>query len=311
MKSVRIPLLLTWLALTWLTACTAASAAPVAYVDLNDRQPLPEPQNTAVEPLRVAIAAVISPQGTAEGYAPLLDYLSRRLGRPVEMVQRRSYAEVNDLIRRGEVDLAFVCTSSYLLGRSFGMQLVAAPQVEGRVTYQAVLIVPADSPAHSLEDLRGTVFAFTDPLSFTGRIVPTYWLQSLGETPETFFQRTFFTYSHDDAIYAVARGLADGASVDSLVLTFAQRRDPALAGQVRVIRTSEPFGMPPVVTGPHTRPQTVATWQQVLLDMDTDPAGRAALDLLGYDRFVPVQDALYQSADRVEQAVHLQEGASP
>jgi len=288
-----------------LTGCAAAPAAPVAYVDLNDLQPLPEPQNTAVEPLRVAVAAVISPQGSAEGYGPLLKYLSRRLGRPVEMVQRRSYAEVNELIRTGEVDLAFVCTSSYLVGRSFGMQLIAAPQVDGHITYQAKLIVSADSPARSLEDLRGKVFAFTDPLSFTGRVVPIYWLQQIGETPETFFKRTFFTFSHDDAIYAVARGLADAASVDSLVWDFALRRDPSLADRIRVIRTSEPFGIPPVVTGPHTRPQTIATWQEILLRMDEDPEGKAALQLLDYDRFVAVEDSLYQTADQVEQAVRL------
>ncbi len=293
-----------WIVL--LASCTPSATRPLAYVNLNDLQPLPTPRNTAVAPLRVAVAAVISPQGTVESYTPLLEYLSQKLGRPVEMVQRRSYAEVNALIRTGEVDLAFVCTSSYLAGRSFGMRLVVAPQVNGEITYTAKLIVPAQSTARSLEDLRGAVFAFTDPLSFTGHVVPTYWLKQMGETPESFFQRTFFTFSHDDAIYAVAQGVADAASVDSLVLAFALRRDPALANQIRVLQTSEPFGIPPVVTGPHTRPQTIVTWQEVLLNMDQDPAGKAALQALGYDRFVAVSDALYETAEQVEQAVHLE-----
>lgn len=289
-----------------LASCMPAATEPVAYVNLNDLQPLPTPRHTAIAPLRVAVAAVISPRGTVESYTPLLEYLSQKLGRPVEMVQRRSYAEVNELIRTGQVDLAFVCTSSYLAGRSFGMRLVAAPQVEGKITYTAKLIVPAESPAHSLEDLRGTVFAFTDPLSFTGHVVPIYWLKQMGETPETFFQRTFFTFSHDDAIYAVAQGVADAASVDSLVLDFALRRDPTLTNQIRVIRISKPFGIPPVVTGPQTRPQAIAAWQEVLLNMDHDPAGKAALEALGYDRFVVVSDPLYETARQVQQAVQLE-----
>lgn len=307
MRSVRWCLLIA--TLVWgLAGCAGAapSAAPVAYVNLHDLQPLPEPENTAVVPLRVAVAAVISPQGTVESYTPLLEYLSKALGRQVELVQRRSYAEVNELIRNGEVDLAFVCTSSYLLGRSFGMQLVAAPQVNGRVTYFSKLIVAADSPARTLEDLRDTVFAFTDPLSFTGRVVPMYWLQQMGETPETFFKRTFFTFSHDDAINAVVQGVADAAAVDSLVLDFALNRDPTLADRIRVIRTSAPFGIPPVVTGPQTRPQTLYLWQRMLLEMENDPQGRATLQALGYDRFVLVDDSLYESADEVERAVRLE-----
>lgn len=293
-----------------LAACAPQSAIPVAgFVDLSNLQPLPTPAEQDIRPLKVAIAAVISPQGTAESYAPLLNYLSDKLNRPVERVQRRTYAEVNELLRTGEVDLAFVCTSSYLLGkREFGLELLAAPQVNGETTYRARLIVPADSTAVHLEDLRGKVFAFTDPTSFTGRIYPTYLLQQMGETPESFFTRTFFTYSHDDAIRAVADGVADGASVDSLVLDFALKRQPDLAERLRVIHTSPQFGMPPVVVNPDIRPQLRAELEGILLEMHTDPEGLAALQALDYDRFVQVSDEDYRSAEEVESQVISNKG---
>ncbi|RME89362.1 MAG: phosphate/phosphite/phosphonate ABC transporter substrate-binding protein, partial [Anaerolineae bacterium] len=288
-----------------LSACAPLQGAQAAvYVDLQQMEELPSPPNDDVRPLRVAIAAVISPQGSAESYAPLLDYLSEKLGRPVERVQRRTYAEVNELVRIGEVDLAFVCTSSYLVGaEQFGMKLLAAPQVHGETTYRAKLIVPASSQAESIVDLRGKVFAFTDPISFTGRMYPVYLIHHAGYDPDTFFRRTFFTYSHDKAIYAVADGVADGASVDGLVLDFAIKRDPSLAERVRVIHTSPAFGMPPVVVGPAIRPQLYATLQEILLTMHLDESGRAALQALDYDRFVSVDDADYQSARMVEEEV--------
>ncbi|RMF49752.1 MAG: phosphate/phosphite/phosphonate ABC transporter substrate-binding protein [Anaerolineae bacterium] len=296
-----------------LTGCgSSVNVAVDGAVHLHDLSPLPTPQSTDVVPIRVAVAAVISPKGTVESYSPLFSYLSEATGRPVEIVQRRTYAEVNDLVRTGEVDLAFVCTSSYLVGRrDFGMQLLVAPQVQGRTTYQAYLIVPADSPAQSLEDLRGGVFAFTDPISFSGRMVPTYWLQQMGEVPETFFKRTFFTYSHDDAIHAVVRHLADGASIDSLVFDFAVQRDPSLLEQVRIIRKSEPYGIPPVVVGPSVRPQIRSLLQEILLGMADDPQGQAALQALGYDRFVMVDEALYQSAMQVQDALHFELQETP
>lgn len=147
------------------------------------------------------------PKGTVESYQSLLDYLSAQLHRPVESVQRRTYAEVNDLVESGDVDVAFVCTSAYIAGYDrFGMELLAAPQVNGETVYYSLLIVPVDSPAQTLADLRGKVFAFTDPMSNTGRMYPTFLVNQLGNTPEEFFTRTFFTYSHDDAIRAVADG---------------------------------------------------------------------------------------------------------
>lgn len=288
-----------------LAACAPQSEIPVAgFINLDDLQPLPTSEGEHVQPLRVAIAAVISPQGTAESYAPLVDYLGERLKRPIEILQRRTYAEINELLRTGDVDLAFVCTSSYILGRrEFGLELLVAPQVNGETTYRAKLIIPAESAARSIEDLRGKVFAFTDPNSFSGRIFPTFLLQQIGETPEEFFARTFFTYSHDDAIYAVANGAADGASVDSLILDYVLERDPSLVDRLRIINTSPPFGIPPVVVRPDINLQLRAELKAIFLGMDKTPDGLAALTSLGVDRFVEVTYEDYRSAEEVETQV--------
>ena len=300
--SLQTRLLYLMLPALLLVACSSQTLSPAAsFVDLDNLQALPTPREPSDRPLRVGIAAVISPQGSAESYSLLLDYLSDQLGRPVERVQRRTYAEVNELLSTGEIDLAFVCTSSYLLGkRESGLGLLVAPQVNGEVTYRAILIVPANSSANSIGDLQGKVFAFTDPDSFTGRIYPTYLLQGIEANPDTFFADTFFTYSHDDAIRAVAEGIADGATVDSLVLDFALKRQPELADRIRVIHVSPAFGMPPVVVSSFIRPQMLAELETILLTMHETVEGRAALQALDYDRFVPVSDEDYRSAEDIE-----------
>lgn len=275
-----------------------------AVISLSQLDPLPLEVPTEATPLRVAVAAVISPQGNVDSYGPLLNYLSAKLDRPVELVQRRTYAEVNDLVAAGYVDMAFVCTSAYVAGaRDFGMKLLAAPQVEGETVYYSLLIVPADSPAQSMADLRGGTFAFTDPMSNTGRNYPTYLVQQLGQTPDRFFARTFYTYSHDDAIRAVANHVADGAAVDSLVYDFMLARNPELGERSRIIQRSTPFGIPPVVVGPHVRPQLFAQLQDTLLHMADDPDGQAALAAAEFDRFVPITDAVYDSVRELETAV--------
>lgn len=289
-----------------LAGCAADRAAdsqqPV--IRLSDLQSVPTPRASNIMPLRVSVAAVISPRGTVDSYQPLLDYLSRKLERPVELVQRRTYSETNVLVEAGDVDMAFVCTSAYVSGHDqFDMGLLVAPQVNGFTTYQSLLVVRVDSPIQTIADLRGKVFAFTDPASNTGRIYPTYLVQQLDTTPERFFARTFFTYNHDDAIRAVATSLADGAAVDSLVYEYALQRDPSLATQLRVIHRSPPFGIPPVVVGPKTQPQLRALLAEIFLGMKSDAEGQQVLQRLGVDAFVQVEDHDYDSVRELVRAV--------
>lgn len=302
MKALPVAILI----LALMSACSPApQTEPVAYVDLDNLQPLPTPSQEGI-PLRVAIAAIISPKGTLESYSALIDYLGEKTGRPVELVQRRTYMEINNMVKSGEVDVAFVCTSAYITGEyDFDMQLLAAPQVEGKTTYHSYLIVPNESDAQDMADLKGKVFAFTDPISLTGRVYPTYLVKELGSTPEDFFSRTFFTYSHDEAIYAVANHLADGAAVDSLVYEFAVSRNPALADKIKVIHVSRAFGIPPVVVSSNVRPQVAAELQAILLEMSEDTQGQAALRAIGVDKFVLVNNSIYDSVRSLLESVSL------
>jgi phosphonate transport system substrate-binding protein len=277
------------------------SPVKTTKVDLKQLYPLASPEIQDVTPLRVAVAAVISPQGTVESYDGLLKYMSQRLGRPIELEQRASYAETNQLVEMGQVDFAFVCTGAYISGtRDFGMEILVAPEVNGKAAYHSWLIVPTNSAANSIDDLRGKTFAFTDPLSLTGRIYPTYLVQQLWETPEVFFGRVFFTYSHDAAIEAVAEGLADGAAVDHLIYLHLLERNPDLERKLKVIHRSPPFGIPPVVVSSSIRPQLKSDILDLFLNMDKDPEGRAALQAIGVDRFILIEDSAYDMVRELE-----------
>ncbi|MFO7634847.1 MAG: phosphate/phosphite/phosphonate ABC transporter substrate-binding protein [Caldilinea sp.] len=278
------------------------------YIDLRVRTPLPQAAPVEIAHLRMGVAAILSPQGTVESYDALATYLAGKLGRPVDMVQRRTYAELNDLVEASQVELAFICTNAYVVGNeAFGMELLLAPEIGGESVYYSQLIVPATSSAQTMADLRGEVFAFTDPMSFTGRIYPIYQLQEMGETPERFFRRTFYTYSHDRAIEAVADGVADGAAVDSLVLDYALQRNPGLLSLIRITHTSEAFGIPPVVVPPDLPPRQKAQLREILLAMHEDVSGQRILHELGIDRFVGVENAAYDGVRRLVHATGIGE----
>ena len=249
--------------------------------------------------LRIGVGAILSPQGTALSYQPLIDYLGRKMGKPAILVQRKTYQELNDLLARNVVDLGFICTGAYAEDvKKEAVSLLVVPQINGRTTYRAFVIVPAASPVRELADLRGKIFAFTDPLSNTGYLYPLSLLQGMGQQPETFFGRTIFTYSHDRSMAAVMEGIADGASVDSLVYAFASKSNPEISRQTKVIWESPDFGIPPVVVPRTISPARKALLKELLLGMHRDAEGKKALAALGVERFVEPEPRLYDSKER-------------
>jgi len=265
-------------------------------IDLDNRSSVTENEVTesSESVLRVAIAGVISPTETLTSYSQLVSYLGQELHQTVEIIQRSTYAETNDLIKSGYVDFAFVCSLAYVLGNEkFGMEILVVPEVDGQTSYHSYIIVPADGLADDIEDLRGKTFAFTDPLSNSGRLSPTYILQQMGEAPEYFFDKYLFTYSHDNSIRAVSGGLVDGAAVDSLVYDFMISKDPYLSTKTKIIHVSPPYGMPPVVVHPDLNPEIKARLRGLLLNLNHNETGKKILEDLDIDRFVLGEDASY------------------
>ncbi len=263
-----------------------------------------------IPPLKIAVSAMISPEETFVYYEDLLDYISERTGRPVELVQRETCAEINKLLKSQDLDAVFVCTGAYICGHEkFGMELLVAPVVNGEPYYYSYIIVPDDSNATNLEDLRGKNFAFTDLMSNTGKLSPTYILALINETPDSFFSGYIFTHSHDASIEAVAKGLVDGAAVDSLIWDYANSKNPEYTSKTKVIAKSQPYGIPPVVVHPALNHEIKKELQDILCTMHNDPMGADILMNIGIDKFTIVDESIYDSVYEMRDFIEAQNAA--
>jgi phosphonate transport system substrate-binding protein len=227
------------------------------------------------------------------------DYLSARLGRPVSFVQKGSYREVVDLLRQEGLDFAWVCGYPYVRFRS-QMRLLAVPLYRGVPRYQSYLIVPgSDTRTRSLLDLRGRIFAYSDPDSNSGYLYPQYSLLQARENPSRFFARSFFTWGHRKVVKAVASGLAQGGAVDGYVWETLHRLHPGLVAQTRVVDKSPEFGFPPFVARAAIPKGDFESVQRVLLGMAEDTGGASLLERLNLDGFIPGAPALFDSIARM------------
>ncbi|MCD4750802.1 MAG: PhnD/SsuA/transferrin family substrate-binding protein [Thermoanaerobaculales bacterium] len=308
-RTVVWGLALTPLLLGPVFACRDRPVVDMSQVTAEDGNGIPSDPRPA---LRIAVAARISPETTQVLYDALLDKVADRVGRRAVFSQRRTYAEVNAMLEGKEIELAFVCAGPYTKGyEDFGMELLVVPLVRGKAVYHSYLLAGRDSPVQTFDDLRGRRFVFTDPDSNTGCLVPTFMLAERGETPGAFFSETFFTYSHDASIRAVADGHAAGAAGDSLVWDYCNARDPVGTSRTRIIERSPPFGIPPVVVHPDLEPELKEALREVFLGLHEDPVAAGLMRQLRIDRFTEGEDAAYDSVREMRRWIEESTGGLP
>lgn len=302
-----------WLLGLLLLALGCENEPPPVVVDLrqHSRQTVqPGQVHSPGQVIRLGIGSMITPKEGYIYYRRLADYLEKKLETPVMIVDRGTYQEFNELLADGGLDLAFVCGGPYVLGRdTFQLDLLVVPEtLAGETVYYSYLIVPRESPARTLEDLRGRKFAFTDPHSNTGWMVPSYMLARLGETAEGFFGEVVYTYAHDKSVQAVAGQRVAGAAVDSLIYDYLAAANPELVAKTKILAVSEPYGIPPVVVRPDLPAEQVAKLRDVLLKMHMDPEGASILKGMLIGRFVAAADAAYDSIREIERFIRKSAG---
>ena len=246
--------------------------------------------------INICIGSMITPEEGYTCYKQLLDYIGEKLDMKVNFIEKRTYAEVNNLLKNGDVDIAFVCGGPYVIGHDeFGLELIAAPVVNDEALYYSYIIVAKDSEINKFQDLRGATFGFADPLSNTGKLAPTFMLYELGETPQSFFREHLYTYGHDKSIKAVAQGVLDGAAVDSLIWDYMDKKNNSYTKKTKIIKISRAYGIPPVVARSGLDEETKNKLKKILLNMHDDETGVYILGCMLIDKFVEIDDSAYST----------------
>lgn len=256
-----------------------------------------QPLARAEKPIRIGLTkAVYVDESVA--YDRWASYFSKKLSRPVKFIFRKSYNDIQQMLKWGEIDFAWICGYPYVMGKKEGfLRYVATPMIKNHSMYRIYLIVRADTDARSLASLKHKIFAFSDPDSVSFRALVKGEVGS--ERPiadlDNYFSIHFFTYDHVDTIRAVADHLADGGSIDSHVWKALIRVKPDLTRRVRVVAQSQEYGLPPFVSSIHVSHELHKKFRKVLLDMRKDAEGKAILDFLQMDGFFIQPSSLYDS----------------
>lgn len=242
------------------------------------------------EPLHIGIASIVSPDESLALYYDFNNYIGNKLGMEVETIIKRDYDVMNRMIKDSAVDVAFICTGAIAALDESEVRILAVPEVAGKQSYRSYIITNKSFDIKNISDLEGRSFAFTDRLSNSGTIYPSYLLiQHFNKSPEKILRKIYYTKSHDKSIFLINKGVVEAAAVDSLIFEFIKKKQPEKVENIKIIYTLPEMTSPPVVASSHISDEIFNKIRYLLLNMDKDPDGVKILKFLNIDRFVEAE----------------------
>lgn len=171
---------------------------------------------------------------------PLVDYLSRGLGKPVRLVSYPGYNDVLVTLGSGGIDLAILPPIVNLHATDAGLSRPLAYGIypTGTYTYRAYILARKRGKIASVKDLKGKKLGFVDINSASGYVFPKLALLDAGLEPKEVTD--VFCGSHPGTLKALESGQVDAAAVYELLF------HPADGGtrkveDYRVLATTDPI----------------------------------------------------------------------
>ena len=218
-------------------------------LSLNGCGPLAGQSKQAAAPVREIAFSILSAENqatTEPQWAPLLSEMSRATGVNVRPFFASNYTALIEAMRADQVQVGWFSALPALqaVNRSNADVLGRFPDAGSDVGYRSILIVHRGSTIGLREVLacgRRHSFGIGDAQSTSGTLAPmTYLFSPNGITPATCFS-VVRSASHQANLFAVANGVIDIATSNSIEVSRAARENPALAAGVQTIWQSPPL----------------------------------------------------------------------
>jgi phosphonate transport system substrate-binding protein len=184
--------------------------------------------STETPTLTVGVVPDVDPDTAVEQNAELASYLESELGVEIKLRTAADYAGMVQAMVAEQVDIAYYGGVSYILAHHrAGAEPIVVGSKDGKTQWHSAFVVPEDADVTDMEAVQESAedleLVFGDPISTSGTVMPTYYLQTeydLG--PETAFEQVTHVGAHDATAKTVSGssrtvGALNARIYDSLV----------------------------------------------------------------------------------------------
>ena len=257
--------------------------------------------------LRVSAIPDEAPTELQRKFKPLGDYLKKETGLDVQFTPVTDYAAVVEGLATDKIDLAWLGGFTFVqakLRTNGGARPIVQRAEDEKFTSR--FIVPADSTAKTLADLKGKTFAFGSPSSTSGHLMPRFFLQKAGVEPDRDFKTIAFSGAHDATVAFVASGRAEAGVLNASVLDKLVESKNPNALKVRVLAVTPPYYDYNWTVRPGLDPQVVKKITEAFLKLDpATPEGKEILGLQRASKFIPTQASNYDGIEAAAKSAGL------
>ncbi len=257
--------------------------------------------------LRVSAIPDEAPTELQRKFKPLGDYLKQETGMDVQFIPVTDYAAVVEGLATNKLDLAWLGGFTYVQARlrTNGGAVPIVQRAED-AKFTSRFIVPANSTAKTLADLKGKTFAFGAPSSTSGSLMPRYFLLQAGIDPERDFKSVAFSGAHDATVAFVAAGRAEAGVLNASVMDKLVESKNANAEKVRVLAVTPPYFDYNWTVRPGLDPALTKKLTDAFLKLDpSKPAMKEIMDLQRASKFIPTQNSNYDGIEAAARSAGL------
>ena len=204
---------------------------------------------------------------TAQYWNPIMTYVSRKSGVPIELKLAKTAQEGNAIAEKGGYDFQYTNHFFTPDRDRLGWKVIARPAGPG---IRSQIVVPEDSPIQTLHDLNGKDVGFVTPDGFTG-----YWLPYDALLRAKVKVNVVFTGNQEASSAQLRVNKIAAAGVNSSVMARYGRRE---GFAYRALWTSEVYQDLCIMANPKVPADKVAAVRAALIGMVHDAEGRKVLE---------------------------------
>ena len=221
----------------------------------------------AQKPLVFGVITQRSLPMTAQYWNPILIYLEKKTGIPLQLRVEKNAPDHSKQVRTGRYDFVY---SNHIFTRKntpAGYRVIARP---AGATIAGEIVVPEDSPITRIEELAGKEVGFPSPVAFVGYTVPMDALMKRGlkVTP-------VFAGNQEGIMAQLKARKVVAASVNSRVMQEYAARERF---GYRTLWKSQEFLNIPIAVHPRVSSHAAAALQAALVEMVATAEGRQILE---------------------------------
>ena len=235
--------------------------------------------------LRLGVIPVEGGADTVERFKPVTDQLTKILGVPVETVSASDYAGVITAMAHKNIEFAYLGPKSYTdaAEKANAQAMVAEMDPSGNPGYYGIIITRKDSGITTMDQAKGKNFAFTDPNSTSGFLVPNVlFARDMKVKPKEYFKEVKFSGSHGASIVGVHKGTIEVAATNNIDLQRAIEKGVCSKDDFNILWTSDLIPGAPMCARADLPENLKAAFAGALIQLNSNKASLEKLSISGY-----------------------------